>query len=210
MIHPIRVAQIRFLFLQRFKIITMEIWKDIEGFEGEYQVSNFGNVKSLQRIVNDNGGKKEIPEMILTPDKTKQGYLRATLYKNQKRRKYSIHRLVAKAFIQNPDNKKCVNHIDLVKDNNRLENLEWVTHSENSRHSLSNRPKRIYKKSGKINELNVKSRPVMQISKEGILINTYPSLQEVNRLFGFHHANVGACARGKLKTAYGYKWAYPS
>lgn len=113
-----------------------EIWKDIEGYEGLYQVSNLGQVKSLERtiIVKNCKQSKTYPECIKIPFPNKKGYLRVQLYKNNKRRNLRVHRLVALAFIPNPDNKPKVNHIDGDPTNNVVSNLEWVTGEENRAH----------------------------------------------------------------------------
>jgi hypothetical protein len=113
----------------------MELWKDIIGFEGIYQVSNLGNVKRLNReismIMKGSNCTKKITEKILTPDINWSGYARIALNRN----KFSVHRLVASAFVVNPENKKYVNHKNGIKNDNRLENLEWVTNSENLIHA---------------------------------------------------------------------------
>lgn len=110
-----------------------EIWKDIPGYEGLYQISNKQMVKSLSR--KEFGGRNRIRgERILKPRTDRGGYLHVALSKNGETKNLSIHRLVAIAFIPNPDNKLCVNHIDGVKKNNSIDNLEWCTHSENTKH----------------------------------------------------------------------------
>jgi len=122
---------------------NLEIWKDISEYEGRYQVSNIGRVKSVARIVESRkgvfGNKKEI---VLKPTKTKKGYLRIKLCKvfceKSIENNFYIHTLVAKSFLENPLKKPQVNHINGVKDDNRIENLEWVTGSENVIHSLNN------------------------------------------------------------------------
>ena len=113
----------------------MEIWKDVEGYEGMYQVSSYGRVKSLAREVTDMFGTKMLEEKIVERSDNCQYYMIA-LSKNNVKEHTSIHRLVAKTFIPNPENKPCVNHIDGNKHNNRVENLEWVTYSENSQHAI--------------------------------------------------------------------------
>lgn len=111
-----------------------EEWRDIEGYEGMYQVSNLGNVRGLNRV--DSTGRKR-KERILKPKVTSSGYHQAGLCKNSKVTNHLIHRLVAVAFIDNPDNKKTVNHKDGCKSNNKLMNLEWLTASENNKHAFS-------------------------------------------------------------------------
>ena len=115
-----------------------EIWKDIEGYEGLYQVSNFGNVKSLARIVHSKKRSDyKIKEKILKQSDTTTGYKKVELHKdNEKRKSFKVHRLVAQAFIPNPENKREVNHIDGNKHNNNVNNLEWVTSSENKIHAF--------------------------------------------------------------------------
>ena len=111
----------------------MEIWKDIKDFEGFYQVSNFGNVRSCNRIVNKQFLKGEIRKPRLKND-----YYRIALQKNMKRKEFGVHNLVAIMFIDNPENKPIVNHKDGNKQNNHVDNLEWVTYSENSIHAHTN------------------------------------------------------------------------
>lgn len=114
----------------------MEIWKDVEGYEGIYQVSTYGRVKSLAREVTDLFGAKMIEERIIGHCESSK-YYTVSLYKNNAGESTSVHRLVAKTFIPNPENKPCVNHIDGNKHNNHVENLEWVTYSENILHAYA-------------------------------------------------------------------------
>jgi hypothetical protein len=101
-----------------------EIWKDVYGYEGLYQISNLGNVRSNYKL--------------LTPQKTRFGYMKIRLSINNVRKGFFMHRLVAIAFIENKENKRCVNHKDGIKTNNNVDNLEWATHSENERHAYLN------------------------------------------------------------------------
>lgn len=114
----------------------MEVWKDIVGYEGLYQVSNLGRVKSLKRNKANNYGK--VPERVLKQQINKKsgGYSQASLCKEGKYKVFFIHRLVARAFIHNPDNKPVVNHKDGNKHNNCVGNLEWCTQKENVLHSF--------------------------------------------------------------------------
>ena len=113
---------------------SMEIWKDVVGYEGLYQVSNLGRVKSVDRYKDNHGTKQLVKEKIKTTRKDKQGYLLLDLYKNNKKKTVRVHRLVAMAFIPNPQNKETVNHIDGNKENNTVENLEWATQKEQNEH----------------------------------------------------------------------------
>lgn len=112
----------------------IEIWKDIVGFEGKYKVSSFGNVKRIARWENiGNFGKKFFPEKDVTI--LKQEYLMLNLCKDSKHYWKKLHRVIAEAFIPNPENKSCVNHIDTNKRNNKISNLEWCSRSENTKHA---------------------------------------------------------------------------
>jgi hypothetical protein len=116
----------------------MENWKDIQGYEGLYQISNLGNIKGIQRIVKHStvGVTRNVPEKLISTFLTK-GYKRVNLWKDNKDKKHPVHVLIAQAFIPNPQNKPCVNHIDGKPSNNNINNLEWVTHSENSQHAAN-------------------------------------------------------------------------
>lgn len=112
-----------------------EIWKDVVGFEGLYQVSNLGNVKSLDRLVTYSDGRQITHKGKEIIPLDNHGYLRVSLSKNGEKKEYRVHRLVALAFIPNPDNKPYVNHLDEVKSNNFVDNLEWSTKDENFNYS---------------------------------------------------------------------------
>lgn len=119
-------------------ITIKEEWKDIKNYEGLYQVSNLGNVKSLERNKSNGKGLVKIDEKILTQNITNWGYCKVALYKNGARKYYKVHRLVAEAFIPNPNNKEQINHIDGNKLNNNVNNLEWNTRIENMNHARIN------------------------------------------------------------------------
>lgn len=114
-----------------------EIWKDIKGFEGKYQISNIGNVKSLEREVrNTNNSTRIVKERILKLQNNPHKYKMVAMSKESYIKPFVTHRLVATAFIPNPENKPCVNHINGIRWDNRVENLEWCTHKENTRHMI--------------------------------------------------------------------------
>lgn len=118
----------------------MEIWKPIIGYEGLYEVSNFGRIKSLPRvwICGNKKSKRSKPETISRIHHNKQKYLQVWLSKEGIAKIYRVHRLVAQAFIPNTENKETVNHINGIKDDNRIENLEWNTLRENQDHATIN------------------------------------------------------------------------
>ena len=177
-----------------------EVWKDIKGYEGLYKISNYGRIKSLERIIptkiNNNDFKLK-REKILSPSKSKNGYLRICLFKNGNKKTYSIHRLVAQAFIPNPNNLPEVNHKDESKENNRVDNLEWCNNIYNQNYGT--RKERISKN---------KSKKVNQYDLNGIFIKTWNSLTQVEKELGLWQQNITKCCQGKYKTVGGYIWRY--
>lgn len=170
-----------------------EIWKDIEGYEGCYQVSNLGRVKSL-----GNGKTHNSSERILKGNNIK-GYLVVKLSKEGKQKQYLIHRLVAQVFIPNPNNLLQVNHIDEDKTNNTVSNLEWCSAKYNMNYGT--RTQRVVEKN--TNHQN-KSKKVTCIETGKIYVST----MQVERDLGFAHANISYACTGRYKTAYGFHWKY--
>ena len=166
-----------------------EIYKDIKDLEGLYQVSNFGQILSLNY---HRSGKPRL----LKPDTIRNGYLKVLLYKDGKKKKFLVHRLVAEAFIPNPDNLPCVNHKDEDKTNNSVENLEWCSHEYNINYGTHN------ERSAK-----TRSKKVLQFTLDGELIREWPSISECGRN-GFSIGNICECCNGERKSHKGYIWKY--
>jgi len=189
--------------------LLIEIWKDIPSYEGKYQCSNLGRIKSLSRKIKTMRPSGRISkERILKQSTQGGGYKNVSLGKDNT---VLIHRMVAITFINNPDNKPCINHINGIKDDNRVSNLEWVTYSENEKHSYSH----LGKKPNKTNLGNtgIKSRDskqVAQYSLDGKLISVHGSASEASRKLGGYQGRISMNARGEQKTCYGYVFKYVS
>ena len=179
-------------------LVYMEEWKDIKGYEGLYQVSNLGRVKSLCR--NEEGHTKSYcrKEKILKPAKTH--YLFVCLCKNGVKKNYRIHRLVAETFLPNPNGYKEVNHKTEDKTDNSVENLEWCDRVYNNNYGSRN------ERAGKKHQKKV----CQYDASNGVLINTYNSCREAANAIGGHEANISACALGRKNSYYGFKWRYAS
>ena len=158
-----------------------EIWKDIKGYEGLYQVSNLGRVKRFYQ--NNN--------LIKKPSDDKDGYLIIGLWKEGKRKTFKVHRLVAEAFIKNTNNYPCINHKDEDPKNNLVDNLEWCTVEYNN--NYGNRKKKTQK-------------PILQYSKDGKFIKEWESISLAQRELNL--SSLSQCCQGKAKTRGGYIWRY--
>lgn len=185
-----------------------EIWKDIEGYEGYYQVSNLGRVKSLFRQVKHSEGNiRNNHERILKNQHDGGGYPMVGLHKNSKTKAMKVHRLVMLAFKDNPHNKPEVNHIDENKNNNRLDNLEWVTKKENENHGTK-RERCKANTNYKIIAMK-NSKKVRQISADGELIKEWDSLAQIYRDKGYSKGNISQACNGIYKgILYGCRWEY--
>ena len=172
-----------------------EIWRDViypSGFEGRYKVSNLGNVKSL--FENHN----------MSPIKNHKGYYQICLFKNYKRKNIFIHRLVALNFIKNTQSKPYINHINTIKQDNRVENLEWCTYEENMKHAKEcgikfGRPK------GFISE---RRKKVLLKDLENNPLLIFDSILEIVEMYGGSYSHISKCCNNTIKNAYGYKWEY--
>lgn len=175
----------------------------MEGYEGLYEVSNLGNVRSLDRYVNHwQGGKSLKRGKLLAFGRNAGGYRLVKLCDNGKERTYKVHRLVAQAFIPNPNNLPWVNHKDENPQNNAVGNLEWCSAEYNARYGTATERRRV-----KLLNHKAKSTRV-EMLRDGEVIATFDSLMQAERDLGYKHGNISKCCNGKLKSAYGYKWRF--
>lgn len=160
-----------------------EIWKDIQGYEGLYQVSNLGRVKSLKN------------RKILSPD-ISLGYERVTLFLDGKKSRFLVHRLVAQSFIPNPQNHRFINHKDENRSNNRMTNLEWCDASYNINYGHRNK------------KLSQKSNHVIQCELDGTFIAEYASVPVAAKILNLKCSTLYQCCNNNVTSAYGYFWKY--
>ncbi len=175
-----------------------EIWRDVVGYEGLYQVSNLGQVKSMNY---NHTGKPRI----LSKKRGTTDYLFVSLSKNKIVKNKYIHVMVAEEFIPN-GGLPCVNHIDGNKSNNSAENLEWVTYSQNTRHAIKNGLRADSNMRGITGAANKNSRPVFQYEKSGKLVKIWPCVSEAARFYGCSPCTITNCTKGRIKTCKGYVW----
>ena len=183
----------------------MEIWKQIKGYEKLYEISNYGNIRSLKR--NNTNGRQ------LSKNFGARGYYQVTLSKNNVRKTARIHRLVAETFIPNVEKKEIVNHIDGNKLNNNVDNLEWCTEKENVNHAWKNNlcsvsekhrevARETCRKNGKLN-----TKKVNQYDKNKKYIKQWESIIEASKYCKIDRGNITKCCKKERKTAGGYYWA---
>lgn len=185
----------------------MEEWRDIKGYEGLYQVSNIGNVRSIAHIaVYTDGRVGHYKGKTLTPSNGGNGYKYVHLSKNGVTNRVGIHRLVAEAFLPKDNERNVVNHKDGNKHNNTVENLEWVTCSENSKHAV---------RTGLLNMepfivagSTARKKKIAQIGVSGKTIKVFDSAVEAARQLGLSTGNISSCANGTRKTTGGYRWQF--
>ena len=179
-------------------------WKDIIGYENEYQINQFGEIRTL----------KDSPKLkkydVLKPQISKRnGYVYQMLYKNGKEKLLRVHRLVAMAFLPNPNNLPQVNHKDGNKQNNSVDNLEWCEQSDNMKHAYKNGlqiPSENQRKAI-INTNKLKQKKVCQI-KDGEVINTFSGISEASRQTKISISCISRCCNLKRKSTNGYEWRF--
>lgn len=171
-------------------------WKEIKGYEGKYIVSNYGEIVSLPRYKQNHNKKQYVqPKDILKYINNKNGYTYVFLCNNSKYKNIRLHKIVATAFIPNPKNLPQINHIDGNKQNNRVDNLEWCTASENIKHA--------YKMGLVKNNNKIK---VKQYNIKGELVNSFNSISEASNKTGVSAGAISMCINNKRKTANKFIW----
>lgn len=162
-----------------------EVFVPVVGYEDLYKISNYGRIYSIKKC------------KYLRPKSNGRGYLQIELTKNKIHKMHYVHRLVASAFLPNPNNFPQVNHKDENNQNNYIENLEWC----DAKHNLSygTRVDRIASK---------RKKPVLQLSLDGKVVMRFDGLSDAERICGYNHANISNCCNGKILSAYGHKWKF--
>lgn len=198
----------------------MEEWRDIEGYEGLYQISSEGRVKSLKRIARNN---HTVNSKIRKPKIDKDGYCCVSLWIDGVSKEHFIHRLVAQAFVPNPENKPCIDHINTDRTDNRAENLRWCTHKENTNNPISRekflqnryrvegeRRISIYKPTKEaVAKMAEKHKKPVGMYKDGNLIKRFDSATDAEREDNnLKFMSISAACNGRLKTYRGYEWKF--
>lgn len=172
-----------------------QVWKPVIGYEGLYEVSNHGNVRSLNRVIVENNTNKvrSIKGVNLSIANSKRGYRVVVLCKDGTEKIRNVHQLVAESFIPNLENKPCINHKDFNRLNNRVENLEWCTYAENNLHSI---------------EEGRRGKTVIQLTKDGEFVQQFDSIKRAESYTGIASQNIGKVCKGERIFAGNYRWEY--
>lgn len=160
----------------------LEVWKDVVGYDGLYQVSNMGRVKNIET-------QQVLKHFICN------GYPRVGLSKENKHKNFYVHRLMAQAFLKNPNSHPQINHKDEVKTNNYIDNIEWCSQKYNLNYGTA-RQRMVY----------ARSKPIIQKNKQGEIIKAYPSASQAQRETGISDRNICGCLNGNRKLAGGFMW----
>ena len=193
-----------------------EIWKPVSGFEGYYEVSSLGRIRSVERYVKQADHLRYVKPKIKQITIGRGGYPSVTLCKNRRSRQYRIHRLVAEAFIPNPDNKPFVDHLNTDRTDFRIENLRWVDAGENARnpntmaHCRENtytkeRTKKIHETTRARGTSNA-PKTVYQYTKDGLFVKEYESLEEAGRQTSIYATSIRRALNDNSQSAGGYMW----
>ena len=174
----------------------MEIWKDIDGYEGRYRISNKGNIYSY------------LSKKIMKPSLSSTGYLHIQLYGTNGSSVRLVHKLVAETFLQNPDNKPEVNHKDGNKANNKMENLEKKTKSENQIHAIKHGLRKSSPLEGVFGADNPNSKRILQYNLNGEFIKMWDSISQASKAIGCSESTLASCLHGRIKSCKGFMWKY--
>lgn len=178
--------------------IMEEIWKDIKDYEGYYQISNLGKIHSCDRFVKTKGNSERfVPGRSILPYIGHGGYYYVSLYKENKNKSYTLHRLIAETFIPNRENLPCVDHINTIRTDNSIKNLKWCSFKENN-----NNQKTIEHKRNASNHYGV-----LQISKEGDVIAEFESSRQIEEILGIKRKSIQTAISRKQKS-HGFFWRY--
>ena len=176
----------------------IEEFRPVIGYEGLYEVSSTGRIKSCERLVRTKNGYNKIKEKFIVQKDDTHGYLCVNLWKNNKLTHFKVHRLVASAFIPNPNNLRDVNHIDEDKYNNNINNLEWSSHKDNLNYGSRNERAN-----------NTRSKEVSQYDKvTNELLATYKNAYIADGITGINESSISACCRNIRNSAGGYIWRF--
>lgn len=191
----------------------IEEWKSLDIIDyPDYEISSFGQVKSIERVViYSDGRKRTFPEKILKLSKGKNNYLKVCLYQKGKGKTFTVHQLVAQTFIPNPENLPMINHKNEIKTDNRVENLEFCTAKHNSNYGTRN--KRLSKiMSGENNpmygKISPNCKPIQQYTKDMVFICDWDSATTASKELNIDRSGIIYCCKGRYNTCGGFIWRY--
>lgn len=191
----------------------IEEWREASAFPERFLVSNLGRVK--QKVRYDSRGRRAGGRMLTMRKRDKDGYVIVQLQVGNQRKWSRVHRLVAEAFIPNPENKPAVDHINTIKSDNRVENLRWVTTKENANNPItieknrrSQTGKKMSAESSRKKSEAMPKKAVIQYSKDGKIITRFSSISDASKATRADTGSISNCCKGRIKTAGGYIWRY--
>ena len=191
--------------------MQQEIWKDIEGYEGLYQVSNLGRVRSVDRIILRSSTPQFSKGKNISQQPLNSGYMVVSLWNKKKRKAFTVHRLVANAFLPLQQGKDEVDHINGIRTDNRVNNLRWCNRKENVNFPIA-RSKYLSSNKERIEHIRMAkakhSLKLVQLTLDGTIIKEWNSVKQASKSLGIQENNVYAVCIGKRKSTGGYKWKY--